>query len=396
VFSEPGCSITGTAPTLAPGTTKQIFPISFIVKDSNGTVGGPFTLNLLVNQQSAVLNLPATIDTATIGTHYEYNFCDPAQQSGVNCAGLPADMIEGGSPPYTFTVSGQPLGLTMNMNGMLSGTVPQGATPGTYTITVCITDMVGTETCADTNLPVVEAQTGFQMHFVSVDNESLQTLAPRLHAAIVSDYNQAPPYRLVLASFSCNCEQERGYSGDNEFEQAYNVEGGILPYTFNLTSQLPGFSITNNGILQGTVPQGTAPGDYPMTICAMDSTGSSVCANTTLPVVKLNVQINSANCIKSGYELKASGTSSGTIDSRLALNEGGAFSISQTVVCSAGAEDFSSDCLISANAANAWTADAIAESGNPVEQATLNATLFIGKFQERRNFVSATYPINCQ
>ncbi|MCX6773494.1 MAG: putative Ig domain-containing protein [Candidatus Micrarchaeota archaeon] len=153
VFSEPGCSITGAVPTLNPGTSMQIFPISFIVTDSKGKVAGPFGLSLTVTKPKVGFTLPANIDDATIGTDYNYNFC--AQPSGVNCN----DVLnaQNQDPPYTFTVSGQPLGLSMDLNGLLSGTVPEGANPGEYPISVCITDMGRSSVCADTTLTVKEA-----------------------------------------------------------------------------------------------------------------------------------------------------------------------------------------------------------------------------------------------
>lgn len=74
-------------------------------------------------------------------------------------------------PPYTFTVSGQPLGLHMDMNGMLSGTVPQGASPGTYPISVCIADMGGTSVCADTSLPVMASNVSVTNWHVTVTED---------------------------------------------------------------------------------------------------------------------------------------------------------------------------------------------------------------------------------
>ncbi|MCX6769631.1 MAG: putative Ig domain-containing protein [Candidatus Micrarchaeota archaeon] len=147
VFSEPGCSITGEAPTLAPGTPTASYPFSFVIIDSNGKSGGPFSLQLVVNQAPYALNLPATLPTATIGTTYGFNFCGTSN-GGIDCAKL--------GTPYSFTASGQPLGLTMRPDGILIGTVPQGANEGIYPIHVCVTDSSRTETCADTNLPVVK------------------------------------------------------------------------------------------------------------------------------------------------------------------------------------------------------------------------------------------------
>jgi hypothetical protein len=167
VFSEPGCSITGAAPALNPGTSMQMFPISFIVKDSKGKVGGPFGLSLVVNKPKVRFTLPATIDTATIGTDYNYDFC--SQPSGVNC--MDVTNAQDQDPPYTFTVSGQPLGLTMDLNGLLSGTVPEGANPGKYPISVCITDNGGSSVCSGTDLPVEQANESLTNWQVTVNED---------------------------------------------------------------------------------------------------------------------------------------------------------------------------------------------------------------------------------
>ena len=158
VFSEPGCSLTGGAPTLAPGTPTAIYPVSIMVNDSQGTLGGPFALTLVVNQPAPKLLLPGEIATAETGTHYQYNFCEPASQTGLACGQLAASNLASGTPPFSFTVSGNPLGISMSTNGMLSGTVPRGVITGNYKITVCATDLAGTEACANTNLPVIEKQ----------------------------------------------------------------------------------------------------------------------------------------------------------------------------------------------------------------------------------------------
>lgn len=155
VFSEPGCSLVGGAPILAYGTPTAIYPIQILVKDSHGNIGGPFALYLVVNQISPKLILPEQIDAATVGSSYEYDFC-PSAQGQAPCGTLPA--FSSGTPPFTFTVSGQPMGISMKTDGFLSGTVPEGAILGNYKLTVCVTDLTGTEKCANTNMQVVQRQ----------------------------------------------------------------------------------------------------------------------------------------------------------------------------------------------------------------------------------------------
>jgi len=80
--------------------------------------------------------------------------CDPA------FAGYaPGDASDknpsGGSPPYTFTASGLPTGLSLKPNGFLEGTIAKETTPNDYAVNVCVNDAAWKSACKTTTLPVV-------------------------------------------------------------------------------------------------------------------------------------------------------------------------------------------------------------------------------------------------
>lgn len=91
----------------------------------------------------------------TVGQSYEFHFCEPpAAISGATCGGLAdtATNPTGGRPPYSFVKKSGflPPGITLELNGTLSGTPTQA---GTYNFRLCAKDLYGGEGCQ--NLAVV-------------------------------------------------------------------------------------------------------------------------------------------------------------------------------------------------------------------------------------------------
>lgn len=150
------CALGGDAPMLSGGTTRGEYPFTFTIEDSKGRKGGPFTLTLVVTNRPPELVYPPNIPDVRALENFSVNFCDPVSTTPLYCGGEGEDQwrIEGGVPPYRFSVSGQPLGLSMRSDGLLSGVIPDGATIGEQTMTVCVADSTGTEGCTDVNITV--------------------------------------------------------------------------------------------------------------------------------------------------------------------------------------------------------------------------------------------------
>ncbi|MFH1221472.1 MAG: Ig domain-containing protein [Candidatus Micrarchaeota archaeon] len=109
--------------------------------------------------EKITFNAPEIMKEGKVGTPYFYSFCKPDLKSTSDMCGGIKDTTNptGGHPPYTFTLSSggfPPLGLSLNMNGILSGT-PTAA--GTRIFTVCATDLDGNEECQLTTLTIKES-----------------------------------------------------------------------------------------------------------------------------------------------------------------------------------------------------------------------------------------------
>ncbi|MFC1753241.1 putative Ig domain-containing protein [Thermoproteota archaeon] len=134
-LSLDNCVISGTAPH---ADNKRIIPFKVEITDDKD-VSTVHEMHLTVEPRPISFELPDSITPGSAGSGYTHSFqSDPKY----------------GNPPYTFTVSGQPMGLFMSLNGVLSGTIPKGATDKTYTLQVCVKDLSGNQACDNTGLKV--------------------------------------------------------------------------------------------------------------------------------------------------------------------------------------------------------------------------------------------------
>ncbi|MBU1204623.1 MAG: hypothetical protein KKE93_01825 [Nanoarchaeota archaeon] len=143
------CVISGTAPH---ADNTRIIPFKVEITDANA-VSNIHEMHLTVQPQPVRLQLPDNIEDGTAGKAYPpYSFCNP--KAVTQCGGAGTINPSGGNPPYSFTISGQPMGLSIRLNGVLSGTIPEGATEKDYNIEVCVKDMSGNQDCGNTVLKI--------------------------------------------------------------------------------------------------------------------------------------------------------------------------------------------------------------------------------------------------
>lgn len=142
------CVITGAAPYAVETT---IIPFNVEITDANGN-SNTLEMTLTVHPPPVTLELPELIE-ASLGEDFVYSFCKP--DPGLNC-GEGSTNPTGGNPPYTFTISGQPMGLIMSLNGDLIGIIPELATTGEYEVEVCVKDTKGASDCSNTIIDVGE------------------------------------------------------------------------------------------------------------------------------------------------------------------------------------------------------------------------------------------------
>ena len=103
------------------------------------------------------------ISDATIGKAYHYSFCTPEAGKGKFCGKvLPkANQTKnpiGGTPPYTFKAGvGLPFGLSMNLNGVITGKPKSNTPTGLRHFQLCVKDHVGKQKCKTTFINVKKA-----------------------------------------------------------------------------------------------------------------------------------------------------------------------------------------------------------------------------------------------
>jgi hypothetical protein len=143
------CTLSGTAPVLAAGTTRTVSaPFTVTVSDSAASaVSQAVTLSVTVVQAAPTLTLVSPMPQGTVGVPY--------QQS-------PVVSVSGGSPPYhygtgSFANGAPPPGLVVDLSGRVSGTP---AAAGSYGFAVCAVDLVGSMTCSATSVAIVALPPG--------------------------------------------------------------------------------------------------------------------------------------------------------------------------------------------------------------------------------------------
>jgi hypothetical protein len=204
--------VTGT-PAL-PGT----ITIAVTVTDSNGaTANGTFTVSIAPPTLAiTTLSLPA----GTASTLYS--------------ASLGAT---GGTPPYTWSATGLPAGVTVSSLGAIAGTP---GTAGTFGVNATVTDAAGTTASAALSMVV----------------------------------NPAP---LLITSTTIPPVTIGG-----TLSAQFVATGGTPPYTWSATGLPSGVNLASDGTLSGAP---TTPGTYPITVTVTDANATKQTATATLNLV---------------------------------------------------------------------------------------------------------------
>ncbi len=202
------------------------FPIVVTVTDSNGCTGTSSTYTLVIACQTITVTNPA-VSNGTVDAAFSQTFT----QSGV-----------GTHTPATFSLNSGtlPSGLSLATNGTLSGTPGQ---PGSFPITVKVTDANGCTGISSTYTLVIACQT------ITVTNPTSAT----------STFNSA-----------------LSPAGNYTFTQS--GVGTHTPATFATASTLPtGVTLTTAGVLTGTPTQ---TGTFPVIVTVTDANGCTGTSST--------------------------------------------------------------------------------------------------------------------
>jgi len=106
-------------------------------------------------------NAPPQLKPAVKAMPYRYSFCGPSVTMASDLCGGPATPsanVFDGNPPYHFAldtgIGFPPFGITLSLNGMLTGTP---SITGTRTFGVCAVDLSGNQICKTVKLTVIPA-----------------------------------------------------------------------------------------------------------------------------------------------------------------------------------------------------------------------------------------------
>lgn len=234
----------------------------------------------------------------------------------------------GGTPPYTFTGTGVPGGLTLASSGLLSGTP---AATGTFAFSVQVADSGGLKTSSPFTLVVTGASSPLAVPGGPLSDATVSTL----YTNSLSASGGSAPYTWLLVggalptggfslsstggiigtpktpgtyTFTAQATDGNGTHVSGTFIlnvdaapldfaslpsfpdgivgteyplQILTATGGVAPYTFAITGTLPpglGFSSPQ---ISG-IP--TAAGTYSFTVTATDSTGKQLVANGSITI----------------------------------------------------------------------------------------------------------------
>jgi subtilisin family serine protease len=226
--------------------SSSALPAGLTLNAATGAISGTPT--------RAVNNLPVTATvTDSTGTSTtagaNINIVAPAtlglQFPGVNGnVGTPYSNLltaSGGIPPYTFSISSLPAGLTLNATtGVISGTPT--AVVSNLSVTATVTDSAATSAKASANVSI------------------------------------AAPATLKLQFQGVN-----GYVG-TPYSNSLAASGGIAPYTFSISGLPAGLNLNSaTGIIAG-LP--TNESSIQLTATVIDSTGASATANSSINISK--------------------------------------------------------------------------------------------------------------
>ena len=213
--------------TVNANDTVGSYPFSVTVTDADG-VSATAPLSITVVKAATI-----TTTSFATGTAGESNYSQGAAATG-------------GTPPYSWSATNLPGGLTMSSSGQVTGTILPSDQATTYTVGLTLTDADGVVTNATATL-VVNA-------------------APALSPTSVPSVTQGGHYSQSLAA-----------------------TGGTGSLTISETGRLPGglnwSATSSSALISGTASTSDTVGNYPFSVTVTDSLGVSTTTDYTLAVV---------------------------------------------------------------------------------------------------------------
>ena len=241
--------------------------------------GGNYSFTVTVTDSQT----PTPGSASSSGSLSVLGFSTSALPSGTTATAYSAGVSAvGGTPPYSFTSTGVPSGLSLDSSGFISGTP---ASSGTFTVPVTVTDSAGLSLSTSFSITIGTGLQPLQLSGGTLPDGALQT----------------------------------GYS------QTLQANGGKPPYTWSLLAGvLPaGLSLADGGTIAGTP---TAIGSWSFTARATDSSGGFISATYTIGVNPLALKLTSSllpdGIATAGYPTQTLGATGGIPPYTFALTAG--------------------------------------------------------------------------
>ncbi|WP_183978351.1 beta strand repeat-containing protein, partial [Tunturiibacter gelidoferens] len=259
--------LTITSTAVAPGTSNRPYSAALNASGGNGpytwsvsglpaglsisgngvisgtpTATGNFSLTVTVtdNQspaKTASAMLPLSVTTAIAPLTITSTAVAGAISNQPYGATLSAN---GGTAPFTWSVSGLPTGLNFGSNGVISGTP---TTSGNFSLVVTVTDSQSPAKTASANLPL----------------SVTRAIAPLvITSTAVAGGTSNQPYGITLSA-----------------------TGGTAPYIWSVSGLPAGLSLGGNGVISGTP---TATGTFSLAVTVTDSQSPAKTASVSLPL----------------------------------------------------------------------------------------------------------------
>lgn len=210
----PGLTLSSSGVLSGTPSAANTYTFAVVATDSSPSPGpyssSPQTYTLKINPDLPTITT-ASLASGTVGVSY-------SQQ--VNASN--------GQPPYRFSATGLPAGLTISSSGLISGTPT--ASGSSFSVTVTVTD--------------------------SASNSANQTYTVSMAAPTITISPSTLPAATLHAAYS----------------QTITATGGTAPYTYAPVSSAalpPGLTLSSSGVLSGTP---TTNGSYTFGVTATDST----------------------------------------------------------------------------------------------------------------------------
>nr|WP_311719288.1 putative Ig domain-containing protein [Edaphobacter lichenicola] len=256
-----------TSTSLAPATSSK--PYSASLDASGGTApytwsAGALPAGLTLTSNGIISGTPTTTGAFSITvtvtdagspslsakTSFSLSVAatiQPLNVTSATLAGATSDQpysaslnASGGTAPYAWSASALPAGLSLQSNGILSGTPTlTGSFPVTFTVT-------------DAGSPT-------------------QTAKATLSISVTADIQPLTITSTSVAPATSN----------KPYSASLDASGGTAPYTWSASALPAGLSLRSNGILSGTP---TTTGSFPITFTVTDAGSPALTAKTTLSI----------------------------------------------------------------------------------------------------------------